>query len=129
MPKHNIVHVDIPSSDPAKSAQFYSDLFGWGTTHLAEYDYWLYQPEVEPGGGFIKVGEETMGFKVSPSDVIVYVSTDDVEASLQKAVQLGAKVVMPYRPIDANSGYAIFEDPSGTKIGLYTAAATEDTAS
>lgn len=116
MSNHSIVHVEIPATDPATSGKFYADLFGW--THVTDptFDYHMFQVEPGPSGGFIKVGEN--GCKVG--EVLIYVSTDDIDASLAKAESLGAKTLQPKTEIPNIGWFAIFADPAGNRIALYT---------
>ncbi len=115
MPDHAIVHVDIPAADPAAAGKFYSDLFGWDALYDAGSDYHMFRGGAGPGGGFIKQDGS------APSGgVLIYVGTDDIDAMLARAVELGGQVVAPKVDMGANGAFATFIDPSGNCIGLYT---------
>jgi uncharacterized protein len=116
MSKHNFVHVEIPSTDPKVNAKFYSDAFGWKLEHAPEFDYWQFRPEIGPGGGFPGVSEE-MGIK--PGEVLVYIDTDDIEASLAKIESLGGKTLMAKTEIPGTGWWAFFADPSGNRLAVY----------
>lgn len=120
MSNHGFVHVEFSATDPAQSAQFYSSLFGWEMHNIPEFDYWTFSSGESQGGGFNKVGNNNGNLDVKPGDVIVYVSTDDIERDLAKAEQLGATVVSPKMEIPGIGWYGIFRDPTGNKVGLYT---------
>jgi hypothetical protein len=115
MSKHNIVHVEIPTANAEESGKFYSQLFGWKITPVPEMNYTLFEPETGPGGGFTLVGENT---KVG--DVLIYIDSDDIEADLKKAEKLGAKVLVPKSEIAETGWFAVFTDPTGNMIALYT---------
>jgi len=117
MSAHNIVHVEIPSTDPKKNAKFYSDAFGWKLEHAPEFDYWQFRPEGGPGGGFPGT-EGPAGGKVG--EVLVYIDTDDIEASLAKIESVGGKTLAPKMEIPGTGWFAFFADPSGNKLALYT---------
>ena len=53
---------------------------------------------------------------------MVYVEVEDIEATLKKAEELGAKVVTPVTEIGDNWGHwAQFKDPGGcTGVGLWS---------
>ena len=121
MGKHSIVHVELPASDPKEAAQFYRDLFGWdtGATPTGAGEYWAFRPDEQPGGGFNPVGEGGLG-PVEPGDVLVYISTDDIDATLAKAESLGAKTVTSKTEIPGIGWWGMFSDPTGNKIGLFT---------
>ncbi len=115
MSKHNIVHVEIPGNNPSETGKFYSDLFGWKTEEVPGMDYITFEPEDGPGGGFPKVDDQ-----IKIGDVIVYVDTDDIEATLKKAESLGGKTVLPKTEIPGMGWFAWFTDPDGNTLALYT---------
>ena len=124
MGKHSIVHVELPANDPKQAAQFYSNLFGWKTEALPSPagEYWQFTPDATPGGGFNPVGEGGP-WPVKPGDVFLYISTDDIDATLAKAESLGAETITPRTEIPGIGWWGMFSDPTGNKIGLYTATA------
>jgi predicted enzyme related to lactoylglutathione lyase len=110
-----IAHVEIPSTNLAKSTAFYSKLFGWKMEPWGA-EYITFSVKGGIGGGIVKV-------KKAPGEgVMVYVGVKDVDASLKKAVKLGAKVITPKTAIGDNWGYwAQFKDPGGCAgVGLYS---------
>jgi predicted enzyme related to lactoylglutathione lyase len=116
MSSHPIVHVEISSSDLEASNRFYSQLFGWEVQHIPEFNYATFVAEGGPGGGFNPINETNPA-----GNVIVYVGSDDIEADLAKAESLGATTVVPKTEISQTGWFAMFRDPSGNTIGLYTA--------
>ncbi len=119
MSQHSIVHIEIPTIHSATSSKFYADLFDWKIQVDPTFDYHMFQAEPGPGGGFVKVGEETMGYKVG--EVLIYVSTDDIDASLARAETLGGKTLTPKTEIPGVGWFAFFADPAGNCIALFTA--------
>jgi predicted enzyme related to lactoylglutathione lyase len=115
MSKHSFVHVEFAAKDPNAAAKFYADLFGWKTEDMPEMNYVMFDVEPGPGGGFPAVDGET----INPGDVIIYVSTDDIEASLAKAEELGGKTLLPRTEIPGMGWFAFFADPTGNRVGLY----------
>ena len=116
MGQHPIVHVEIPAEDQAASGQFYSELFGWKYSAYPEMNYAMFEAEGGPGGGFPKVDGEG----VTPGAVLVYVGTDDIEASLAKAESLGGNTIVPKTEIPGQGWFAVFSDPTGNRLALYT---------
>jgi predicted enzyme related to lactoylglutathione lyase len=116
MSKHNVVHIEIPSTDPKTNAKFYNEAFGWKLEHAPEFDYWQFRPEIGPGGGFPGPSED-MGIK--PGELLVYIDTDDIEASLAKIESLGGKTLMAKHEIPGTGWWAFFADPSGNRLALY----------
>lgn len=116
MSEHAIVHVDIPSRDRKASGEFYNGLFGWEFNDHPEMNYATFTAAEGPGGGFAPIDDHTM----KPGQVLIHVSTDDIEASLAKVEELGGVTLVPKTEIPGIGWYAIFSDPFGNSIGLYT---------
>ncbi|MCX8213781.1 MAG: hypothetical protein OTJ97_04630 [SAR202 cluster bacterium] len=56
----------------------------------------------------------------APNMVTFYVESDDIQASLDKAVKLGGKVLMPVTEAPMVT-FVLFSDPEGNVIGLVKA--------
>jgi predicted enzyme related to lactoylglutathione lyase len=115
MTKRNIVHIEIPAADLEKAGKFYQDLFGWKIQPIPEMNYALWEPEQEPGGGLNPLNES-----VKPGDVLIYVDSDDIEADLQQVKALGGTVLSEKTEITGTGWFALFKDPTGNTIALYT---------
>lgn len=120
MAKHSIVHVEIPASDPNAAGKFYGDVFGFKIEADEEMNYVQFTPEDGPGGGFPELGDQ---FK--PGDVVVYIGTDDIEATLAEIEASGGATVMPKTEIPGIGWFAMFSDPTGNTLALYTSANPE----
>lgn len=116
MSKHAIVHIEFPVTDQEAAGKFYSELFGWQFHAAPELDYAMFAPQEGPGGGFPRAD----GRLYEINRPLVYVSTDDIEASLAKAETLGGATVMPKTEIPGQGWFAIFSDPDGNNVALYT---------
>lgn len=112
--KHPIVHVELSAKDREKLASFYEDLCGWTPKHFPEMNYSTFNTGVEgPGGGYNPVNDENPA-----GTVLVYIGSEDIDADLKTVEKLGGKVLVPRSPIPGTGWYAIFEDPSGNKMGF-----------
>jgi predicted enzyme related to lactoylglutathione lyase len=116
MSNHPIVHIEFSSKDMAATGKYYSDLFGWKVEQMPEYNYAIFSAEGGPGGGFNPISETNPA-----GTIIVYVGTDDIEASLVKAASLGGKIVMHKTEIPGQGWFGVFLDPDGNTVALYTA--------
>jgi predicted enzyme related to lactoylglutathione lyase len=114
MSKHQIVHVEFSANDPIETGKFYTKLFGWKTDLMEDMDYVTFDGGDGPGGGFPRVGEVNKA-----GTVLVYVSTDDVDTSLEKAKTLGGKILVPKTEIPMTGWFGIFSDPTGNPVGLF----------
>ena len=52
--------------------------------------------------------------------MFVYVATDDIDATLDKAESLGGKTVIPKTEIPNVGWFGFFTDPTGNMVGLFT---------
>ena len=121
MPAHTPSHTapiwfDLASSDPARAAAFYTQLFGWTVD----------DPVAEFGGyqNFHRNGEVVAGLgpamEGQPSEVwTVYFRADDVPAALAAAESAGGAVYTPAMPIGDLGAMAVLADPAGAVFGLW----------
>lgn len=118
-PQHNIGWFEIFVNDFEKSIEFYTKLFGWEFNQSKSSDsiYWnIFTGGDSLGGGLMK--------KTAPEhsgqSVVLYVETDNIEGTLEKAVSLGGKIIQVKTLINPNAGYfALFSDIDGNVIGLW----------
>lgn len=107
-----VVHFEIGIKDTEASAAFYRDLFGW-EIHSTDPEYALVDAaEGGIGGGLMRMRGDM------PAYVTVYVSVDDLAASLEHAVKLGGKALVPPTPIPGVGAFALFQDLDDNVIGL-----------
>ena len=104
-----VVHFEIGCRDRAKTGDFYAKLFGWQITAAGPAS------NIETGSGIsghiTSLGHEPEHY------TMFYVDVEDVQAALDKAVELGGKKVVG--PITIPTGtFAWFADPDGNTIGL-----------
>ena len=120
MSRHPVVHIDIPASDPRAAGKFYAEAFDWNIqTPPGFEDYPMFQVEGGPGGGFVQIGH-MHDLSIKPGDVLIYIGTDDIDASLAKVTALGGKIAQPRTEIPEVGWWAAFADPTGNTIGLFT---------
>ena len=109
-----VVHFEIGVKDEAAAQKFYADLFGWKINADNPANYGM----VDTDSG----GEGVGGGIAQPPQggpyTTFYVNCDDVQAKLNEAEKLGAKVVMPPMQVPEGPEIAMFSDPDGNVIGL-----------
>ncbi len=119
MSEHPFVHIEISAQDPAAASKFYSDLFGWKVEVDPKFDYHMFNPGSGLAGAFVgTVGPGSDMYK--PGDIVPYVGTDDIDATLRKVESLGGKVLLPKTEIEGMGWFAFFADPTGNRMGLFT---------
>ena len=107
-----VVHWEISSREPERLHEFYRNLFGWKIDANNEYKYGV----VDTGGEGINGG--IGGGVDQPADVVFYVQVDDLQQYLDRAREMGAKVLMTPTEIPGAVTMAQFEDPEGHRVGL-----------
>ena len=90
MTGHPIVHVEIPASDLKEASKFYTEVFGWQIDTSTMEEYPMFAAEGGPGGGFVKLGD--MAHSVGRP--LLFIGTDDIDASLAAVEAHGGKTVM-----------------------------------
>ena len=116
-----VVHFEIHAADPDRAVDFYKTLFGWAFQKWeGPMDYWLVTtgPNDQPGinGGLVRRQGEIDG-----QAVIAYVCTVDVEnldASVQTALDNGGQVALPKMPIPGMGWLAYCKDTEGNIFGM-----------
>ena len=114
MSEHPIVHVEFSAQDRQAAGKFYSELFGWKVQQIPEMNYATF--ETGSVGGGLNPVQETY----PAGTVVVYVHTDDIDATLVKAESLGGKTLVPKSEIPGVGWFGLFADPTGNMIGLLT---------
>lgn len=122
MPGHPIVHVEFPTRDLKEAGTFYADVFGWQIDSETEPSYPIFQAEGGPGGAFVALTEATSNSPVAyaPNRLLVFIGADDIDAALAKIEAHGGKTIMPRTEIPPFGAWAVFADPTGNQVGLYT---------
>jgi uncharacterized protein len=112
---------DLNTSDPARAAKFYSDIFGWQVT----------KDENDPSGYLhIKNGEHFIGGMPpagmsgaqTPPHWMLYFHVADVSATVKQASAANAKVMMPTTDIPNVGTVAVVADPQGAVFALFKSA-------
>jgi predicted enzyme related to lactoylglutathione lyase len=115
MSKRNVVHIEIPAAHVKDAGTFYESLFGWKMEHVPDFNYTMWSDGSGSGGGFNEVSEEN-----PVGQVLVYIDSDDIDADLKNIEKLGGKVIRPKTEIPGTGWYALFQDPTGNTLAVYT---------
>ncbi|GAA3564824.1 VOC family protein [Microlunatus spumicola] len=109
--------VDLFTSDPERSGAFYAAVLGWELTDLGEElgGYTLARSGGEVVAGLMR----NSGDSGSPDTWSTYLATDDVEATVARAVEAGATVLAPPMPLGRLGSTAVVVDPAGAVVGLW----------
>ena len=105
-----VIHFEIGCRDRAKTSDYYSKLFGWHITSGPASNIDTGNPQ-GISGHITSLGHEPEHYTT------FYVDVEDVQAALDKAIELGGKKLVG--PVRFPGGtFAWFSDPEGNMIGL-----------
>jgi predicted enzyme related to lactoylglutathione lyase len=109
-----ITHFEINVADFKRAKDFYGNLFGWQIQDIPAANYGLIDTGVKMGinGGIGQLDAGKTPF------VTFYVQVEDPQSYLDKAVSLGAKVLVPLTVVPDMVTYALFCDLDGCCVGL-----------
>ncbi len=110
-----VLHIEVPTTNPAVTGTFYRDVFGWKTNINTEHNYATFESEKGYCGGF--TGPSEPSYK--PDRLLVYLATDDIDATLSTIEAHGGKTVVPKTEIPNVGQWAIFTDPADNHLGLF----------
>ncbi len=111
-----VVHFEIQSSDPQKSREFFSEVFGWNITD-APVEGGMTYGIVDTQSDGVGIGGG-IGPSMGGSHAAFYIAVDDIQASLDAAVAAGATVMMPITTVTEGITIAFFLEPTGAPVGL-----------
>ena len=104
--------MEIHSSDPARTRDFYSRTFGWKFQDVPEMNYTLWEAPGKPAGGLQKHGDK------GPM-VLNYIMSNDIDRTLEKVENAGGRVIERKSEIPGQGWWALFQEPGGTVMALY----------
>jgi len=108
--------IELFTPDVAQARKFYGDVFGW-TSHATgeEYGgYVIFERDGEPIAGCMK-NDGSSG----PSIWSVYLASDDVAATAEKAKEHGGQVVVEPMQVGEMGHMAFVVDPGGASVGVW----------
>lgn len=116
------VWYDLMTTDPAASQEFYPALLGWGTQPWeGPMAYTMWTVGGVPMGGTAQLPDEAIA-QGAPPHWLPYIGTNDVDATTARAVELGAKVLVPGTDIPDVGRFSVLADPQGAVFAAYTPA-------
>src|SRR5262252_8721340 len=108
-----ICYIEIPATDIARSADFYSRVFGWNIRKRGDGSTAFDDTVGQVSGAWV-LGRPP----ASAPGLLVYIMVDSVAATVDLVVASGGEIVQPIG-VDAPEITARFRDPAGNVIGLY----------
>ena len=107
-----MVHIEIPADDTARSREFWGSLFGWEFNAFpGPSEYHMTRMGDQQGGAITNMEPGKRGTRV-------YFDVDDIKASASKVGDLGGKASEPM-PVPRMGWFVTCTDPHGNEFGLW----------
>lgn len=117
---------DLTVDDADGLRDFYSAVVGWTPEPVPMGDYSDYAMATSDGTGVAGVCHAKGPNEGIPPQWLVYITVEDLEASLAECQRLGGSLIHGPREIHGAT-FAVIQDPAGAVAGLYqTAPKAED---
>ena len=108
-----ICYVEIPTTDVARSAAFYTGVFGWKTRRRGNGSTAFDDATGQVSGSWI-IGRPP----ATAPGLMLYVMVDDAATTCKTIVEHGGEIVQPIGG-DAPEITARFKDPAGNILAIY----------
>ena len=116
-PRGRFVWFDLLTTDAAAAIRFYTNVNGWGTSEFpGGTDYTMWMSGNAPVGGVMPLEPK----RANGPHWLAYISTPDIDRTVQQGVNIGARVVVPPTPIPTVGRFAILNDPHGAMFAVFT---------
>jgi len=109
--------IELFTSDTDKAREFYGELFGWSAAETSEEygGYFMFLHDGLPVAGCM----DNAGGSMGPSAWSVYLHSDDLAATLERASSNGATVVAGPMQVGDAGHMGFLTDPQGHDIGVW----------
>jgi len=121
--------VDLSATDLEGQTRFYEGLFGWTHTDMPYGEgmtYRMFKTDGHDVAGIAPLPPEQVKMG-RPTGWNSYIAAEDVDATVAKAAQLGAEVVMPAMDVPQTGRIAGIKDPTGAIISFWKPQRTDET--
>ena len=117
----NFCWFELHTNDGPSAKEFYTQLFGWETLEIPIGPDEVYVMFKLNGGEVAAMHQLTPAQQGqgTPTHWMTYVRVKGADNSAERAVELGAKIVMPPFDVMGAGRMAIIQDPQGAMIALW----------
>jgi uncharacterized protein len=114
---HRPVWVDLASSDPPGSREFYGSLFGWDIEVSPDPQYGGYGMAKMGGQDVAGIGPKMA--EEAPTAWSLYIGTPDAEETARKVQAASGKVIAPPFDVGDQGRMGVFQDPADAYISVW----------
>ena len=111
------VWIDLSTSDPAASREFYAKVFGWNVEVNPDPQYGGYA--LAKVGGKDVAGIGTTMMAEAPTAWSIYLGTSDIAEMTARVQAAGGKVIATPMQVGEQGSMAVYQDPSGAYISAW----------
>lgn len=108
-----LVFFELTVTDLARAKTFYGHIFGWTFSDSPSPDFVSIKGAGVPGGILRDLNKKAVA-----GDVKIFFAVEDISATLERAKQLGAEVLLGETRVSPARTLAEFRDPDGNVIGI-----------
>ena len=125
MRKNFVAHFEIYADDPDKLEKFYTSLFDWTIQPVPGMDYRLIKTvDTDEKNMPTQAGGINGGMMKRPTGYdgkawINYVTVESLESAVNRAKELGARVMKEKSPVPGMGWFAMLIDPQGNPLALW----------
>lgn len=113
---------DLTVPDATSLKEFYKQVIGWQEQEVAMKDsgetYSDYAMTSDDGTAVSGICNQRGVNTNIPPQWIMYINVENVKESLEKALNLGGKLIMESKKADGSYNFVIVQDPVGAVFGL-----------
>lgn len=115
---------EIATTNADKCMGFYTNVFGWKFQKGDAADGMAYNEFSTgadyPAGGLYNMDPHWFGGHMPPPHFMIYVAVDDVDATTEKAKELGATIRRPPMDVHGIGRMSVIQDPTGAHIATFS---------
>jgi uncharacterized protein len=110
---------ELITTDVEAAKKFYAGLLGWELEEvkMEGMSYNVIKAGGQEIGGIMAIPPQAAG---APPSWGTYVTVEDVDATVKKAEELGARMIVPLTDIPDVGRFCMFQDPQGATIAVIT---------
>jgi predicted enzyme related to lactoylglutathione lyase len=115
------VDLTVPNAEQVRD--FYRAVAGWRAEHVemgGYSDFTMFAPEGSvPVAGVCHARGTNADL---PPQWLIYITVDDLDASIARCVELGGQVISGPKRMGGHAGFCVIQDPAGAVAALYAPA-------
>ena len=110
-----VIHFEIPATDPEKTVEFFTNVFGWTFTRWGTEEYWLATTGENTAAG---INGAIIKRRDPQMPVVNTIDVADIDKAMADVEANGGVIVVPKSTIPTMGHLCYFKDPDGVIHGL-----------